>query len=74
MTGTITRINGRGFGFLRRDETNTEVYFHCSALRNVRHEELWVGHRVEFRLGTGDRDTRPRALDVNLLEDQEAAS
>lgn len=70
MTGTITKISGRGFGFVQADDTGTTLFFHANDLRGVRLEDLWVGHRLEFEVGYRDRghDPRPCALRVRLVE------
>ncbi len=65
MTGTITKLErDRGFGFIR-DERGREVFFHTSAVRDVRFEDLKEGQRVV--LEAIDAAKGPRAEIVRLL-------
>src|SRR5262245_38156079 len=56
MRGVIKSVKAEmGYGFLRSLDTDegTEFFFHRTALRNVRLEELRVGVHVTFEIGIG---------------------
>jgi cold shock protein len=40
MTGTIKKLNERGFGFIRQDGKDGDIFFHKTALVGVTFEEL----------------------------------
>jgi len=53
MTGTITTINPKGFGFIKSPEVanaKNEAFFHMNALVGVRIEELEEGNTVSFEI------------------------
>ena len=62
--GTIKRIMGRGFGFIRTAE-DTDLFFHRSELEGVEFSSLSEGQEVEFEKSQG-RDGRPQAVKVRL--------
>jgi cold shock CspA family protein len=67
-TGLIGKwIGDRGFGFLRDDSDDRDVFFHCKDLK-VPEDKIAVGLRVEYGLLLGDDKTRQRAIRVRLLE------
>lgn len=72
MRGTIARVApDRGFGFIAADDTGQEYFFHRSALRATRFEDLAPGVAVVFQVGDepGDRpDEGPRAVSVEMAE------
>lgn len=48
MTGTIKKLNERGFGFIEREGQEGDLFFHKSALVGVTFEELKEGDSVSF--------------------------
>jgi CspA family cold shock protein len=65
--GTIRQLTERGFGFIDVGEQK-DLFFHNSALENVRFNELQVGDRVEFERepdprGRGDNAVHVRRVD-----------
>lgn len=64
MTGTIKTLNrDKGFGFIKADgREQREFFFHRSALRNARFDQLGEGQEVTFEEGEGEKG--PRAEDV----------
>lgn len=61
--GTIKKlVADRGFGFIKTD--HGELFFHMSALQEVRFEELQEGQSVEYTEGKGPKG--PRAENVKL--------
>lgn len=64
MNGTIKRIKTEGgFGFIL-GEDKKEYFFHRSAVKNARFEELNEGDAVTFEESEGQKG--PRAEDVYL--------
>lgn len=63
MTGTIKRlVRDKGFGFIASTEGASEYFFHTSACRDVRFDELREGQTVTFDVGQGPKG--PRAENV----------
>jgi len=50
MTGTIKKLNERGFGFIEREGETGDLFFHKSALSGVTFEELKEGDEVSFEV------------------------
>jgi CspA family cold shock protein len=63
-TGTIKRlVHDKGFGFIASNEGGgTEYFFHTSACRDVRFDELREGQSVNFDVSQGPKG--PRAENV----------
>ncbi len=66
--GTITRLNERGYGFIKTEKED-DIFFHRSVLEGVEFNSLKEGQEVEFEKGQG-RDSRPAAVKVKLAEAQ----
>jgi len=65
--GTIKRLMDRGFGFIKTEEEETDLFFHSNDLEGVEFNSLSEGQEVEFEKGQG-RDGRPQAVKVRLAE------
>ena len=63
MNGTIKRLTDKGFGFIAAADGN-EYFFHQSACKGMRYDELREGQRVSFEVGRGPKG--PRAENVQL--------
>jgi len=59
--GTIKRLTDKGFGFIATTD-GQEYFFHQSACRDVRFDELREGEAVTFEKGQGPKG--PRAENV----------
>jgi cold shock protein len=62
--GTIKRMTDKGFGFID-DGTEKNLFFHCSAVQEVRFEELREGQRVSYEVGRGPKG--PRAENIRVI-------
>lgn len=62
--GTIKKLTDKGFGFIRT--RGNDLFFHMSALRNARFDELQEGQRVLYTEGMGPKG--PRADSVELVD------
>ena len=61
--GTIKRVvRDKGFGFIADDDQQQEYFFHSSACRGTRFDELREGQRVSFEVGQSAKG--PRAENV----------
>ena len=61
--GTIKRLTDKGFGFIAA-ANGTEYFFHQSAVRGARFDELREGQNVTFEVGQGPKG--PRAENVQV--------
>ena len=68
--GTIRTIrDDRGFGFIRGDEDQRELFFHASVVEGGAFDQLREGQRVEYDEGPDERDPRrSRATRVRPLD------
>jgi CspA family cold shock protein len=57
ITGTIKRLNSKGFGFIAAADGN-EYFFHSSACSGTRFEDLREGQSVTFERGEGPKGPR----------------
>jgi len=66
MTGVIRRLMTlKGYGFIKPDDSEVEMFFHFSALRDAKFDTLQEGFRVEFEAGSGERG--PRAENIRVI-------
>ena len=63
--GTIKRLMDRGFGFIKTEEQEEDLFFHRSELQDVQFADLREGQEVEFEMSRG-RDGRQQAVKVRL--------
>ena len=61
--GQIKKLTDKGFGFIAGD--SGELFFHQSALQDVRYDELREGQTVEYTEGQGPKG--PRAENVRVV-------
>lgn len=62
----------RGFGFLRQDGGDSDLFFHVRQVDQRLAEDLKAGLRVQFEHGSS-RDGRPCAVDVRAAQARAAA-
>jgi CspA family cold shock protein len=60
--GTIARITDRGFGFIKADEQEKDLFFHSNELNGVQFNELNEGDKVKFEVNQSDKG--PQATKV----------
>lgn len=67
-TGTVKMLNREKlFGFIRRDDDSTDVFFHRASLRTGIFETLQEGQsRLTFVIGEGRNGKGPRAEAIEL--------
>jgi len=62
MTGTIVRIKPNGFGFIKPDNGEKDVFFHAQALVDIAFDDLKEGDAVTFDVEQGPKG--PAAANV----------
>jgi len=66
MTGTIKKLNERGFGFIEQEGQTGDLFFHKSALVSVTFEELKEGDSVSFEVKPAEEGGKgPSAINVS---------
>ena len=48
--GTIARLTDRGFGFIKRDGQEKDLFFHSKELVGITFDELREGDKVTFEV------------------------
>lgn len=62
MTGTIARLTDRGFGFIKPDQGDKDVFFHARSLVDVMYDDLREGEAVTFEVEEGPKG--PAAINI----------
>lgn len=65
MTGTIARLTPKGFGFIKPDEGEKDVFFHARSLVEVMYDDLREGDKVSFEVEEGPKG--PAAANVTRV-------
>lgn len=63
MIGTIVRKRDEGYGFIKPQEGDKDVFFHASALEAVAFDDLQEGDWVSFDIEEGPKG--PAAVNVD---------
>jgi CspA family cold shock protein len=63
--GTIAGLNEKGYGFIRREGQEKDLFFHMNELKNISFEELREGDKVSFEVGEGPKG--PNAINVSKI-------
>ena len=61
--GTIARLNDRGFGFIKREGQEKDLFFHSNELKNVEFKDLRKGDKVTVEVSESPKG--PNATNVN---------
>ena len=62
MKGTIARLTDRGFGFVKPDEGDKDLFFHANSLNGISFDELREGDAVTYTVEEGPKG--PAATNV----------
>lgn len=65
--GTIKKLMDRGFGFIKAEEQEGDLFFHRNDIEEVEFASLREGQEVEFEMSQG-RDGRQQAVKVRLAQ------
>ena len=63
--GVIVGLTDKGFGFIRREGQDKDLFFHMNELKNVQFDELRQGDKVTFEVGEGPKG--PNAVNVSRV-------
>lgn len=63
--GTIARLTDRGFGFIKREGGDKDLFFHSNDLDGVRFDELRESDRVTFEIAASPKG--PNAIKVSRI-------
>jgi CspA family cold shock protein len=63
--GTIKKLTDRGFGFIAREGSDKDLFFHSKELQGVQFNELKEGDAVEFEVGESPKG--PNAIKVSKI-------
>ncbi len=63
QTGTIARLTDKGFGFIKRDGEQRDLFFHSNELVGVSFDELREGDTLSFEVA--DSPKGPNAVKVS---------
>ncbi len=65
QTGTIARLTDKGFGFIKRDGQEKDLFFHSNELVGVSFDELREGDKLSFEVA--DSPKGPNAVKVSRV-------
>lgn len=65
QTGTIARLTDKGFGFIKREGQEKDLFFHSNELVGVRFDELREGDTLSFEVA--DSPKGPNAVKVSKV-------
>lgn len=63
--GIIARVTDKGFGFIKVEGMEKDVFFHSKELVNVAFDDLREGDKVTFELADGPKG--PNAIKVSRV-------
>ncbi|MBN2100658.1 cold shock domain-containing protein [Candidatus Dojkabacteria bacterium] len=67
-TGTVKTVTDRGFGFIKQDDSENEIFYHESSLEgDLAERKLKVGDKVSFEVEQAEKG--PRAVNIALAEE-----
>ena len=55
QTGIIAGLTDKGFGFIKREGMEKDLFFHSSELVNVKFDELRTGDTLSFEVEDGEK-------------------
>ena len=61
--GTIARLTDKGFGFIKREGMEKDLFFHAKELVGVTYDELREGDKVTFEVAESPKG--PKAVKVS---------
>ncbi len=65
QTGIIARLTDKGFGFIKIEGQEKDLFFHSNELLNARFDELREGDNVSFEVGESPKG--PNAVKVSKV-------
>ncbi len=65
QTGTIASVTDKGFGFIKVEGQDKDLFFHSNELVGVTFDELRAGDKVTFEVGESPKG--PNAIKVSRV-------
>ncbi len=65
QTGIIAGLTDKGFGFIKVEGQEKDIFFHSNELVNAQFDELQKGDKMEFEVEQSDRG--PKAVKVSRI-------
>ncbi|MBI5470182.1 cold shock domain-containing protein [Candidatus Kaiserbacteria bacterium] len=65
QTGTIARLTDKGFGFIKREGAERDLFFHSNELVGVSFDELREGDKLQFEVAESPKG--PNAVKVSRV-------
>ena len=65
QTGTIARLTDKGFGFIKREGQEKDLFFHSNELVGVSFDELREGDTLSFEVAESPKG--PNAVKVSRV-------
>lgn len=66
MQGTIKTLKENGFGFIKTEGSDKDIFFHGNNLVGVTFEELREGDTVSFETETAERNGEMKTSAINV--------
>ena len=67
VTGTVKTVTGKGFGFIKRDDSDEDVFYHENSLEGeLAERKLAVGDKVKFEIEQTEKGSN--AVKIELVE------
>lgn len=63
--GTVAKKTDKGFGFIKRNDSDKDLFFHSNELKNISFDELQEGDKVSFEVGESPKG--PNAVNVSKI-------
>ena len=63
QTGTIARLTDKGFGFIKREGAERDLFFHSNELVGVSFDELREGDKLQFEVAESPKG--PNAVKIS---------
>ena len=64
--GTVAKkVADKGFGFIKRNDSDKDLFFHSNELQNISFDELQEGDKVSFEVGESPKG--PNAVNVSKI-------
>ncbi len=63
--GKIVRKNEKGFGFIKSDDLEKDLFFHANDVKGVSFDDLQEGEEVSFNIAESDKG--PKAENVERV-------
>lgn len=63
--GIVAKKMDKGFGFIKVEGQQKDLFFHSNELQNIAFDDLREGDRVSFEVGESPKG--PNAINVNKI-------